>query len=232
MTVSRLNANTMKNVAAGPISDTSFVVNTGGTDLCLFIDIAYDSAAGQSITAVSFGGQSCTKVGTTANNASSGAYAECWYLVNPPTGGAGVNTLSITPAGTFGGANDIYYNATPYQGVNQSTPVRLGTYTSATGSSTSPSLVVSSNTADLTKTVLNSGGGAITATNQTSDGTNTGGSYAGGSDHATSAATSVTHTWTQGSSAWAIIGFSINGDPTAITPGQRKAVPHQQRRAA
>lgn len=210
MAVALLNTNTMKNVATSSVSsDTAFTVNSG-TNTCAFIVIAYDQAAGQSITAVTLGGQACTQAGTPAHNATSNAYAEVWYLVNPPTGTAPSGpALSITGSGTF---TDIYYNVVVFSGVNQTTPVRAGTYTSSTGTSTSASLVVSSNTADLTLTVINMPSG-FTSENQTNDGNNTGGAYGGGSDHATTAAASVTHTWTIPSASWAIAGFSIDGDP-------------------
>lgn len=208
MTVAFLNRNTAQQITAGSVNDTTNMsVTAGGTNKLAVIFIAYDNLASASVSAVTYGGQTCTKAGSTAFNATSNAYTEWWYLVNPPTG---LNALVITGVNV----SEFYYNLVSYTGVNQVTPVRAGSYTTATGTSTAPAITIPSNTVDLTCSCVNSGGSSITATNQTSDGINTNGGFSGASDHCTTAASSVTHTWTEGSASWAIAGFSINGDPT------------------
>jgi hypothetical protein len=212
MAVALLNAGTPVQGTTSPTSD-AFTVTASGTNRCAFAAIAYDIAAGMSVTGVTYGGQAMTSCGAASSNPTSHDYAAVWYLVNPPTGS---NSLAITVAGTI---TDIYRNLVAFTGVNQTTPVRAGTYFNHTTAqvydgSAHYSLVVTSNTNDLTLTVLNGGGGGITATTQTSDGISTAGLESFGSDHATTAASSVTHQWT-GSAAGnlAIVGFSINGDP-------------------
>lgn len=171
--------------------------------------IAFDSASGAlSITACTLGGNAMTSAGAAASNATTHSMAQAFVLVAPPTG---TPTLSITISGTI---QDIYYNLVVFSGVNQTTPVRAGTYQTKSSSGTNPSMTVTSNTNDRTVTVLDSGGPSISSTNQTSDGINTGGAFAGASDHCTTPAASVTHTWTMASSTgYAMIGFSLDGDP-------------------
>lgn len=211
---------------ASPASFSGMVVDNVGTDRAAVARIAYDSSAGMAVSAVTYGGVPMVSCGPAAHHATSQGYVERWILVNPPTGS---NTLVVTVTGTIA---DIYVDLEGYQNVNQVTPVRAGTYQTSTGTASPFSLVVASNSADLTTTAINSGGPSITSTNQTSDGIDTSGAYAAASDHATTPASSVTHTWTLSgtSTGWAIVGFSLNGDPTVTTfPVSEKPIKLQQR---
>lgn len=217
MAVAFLNKGVPVRGATSPTGD-AFSVTASGSNRCAFACIAYDIAAGMSVTGVTYGGQAMTACGPASHNSTSHDYAEVWYLVNPPTGS---NTLAITVSGTI---TDIYRNLVSFTGVNQTTPVRPGTYFNHTNAqvfdgSSLYSLAVSSNANDLTLTCLNGGGLSLSGTNQTLDGLSNAGVESFGSDHATTAAASVTHTWTAGapSSNMAILGFSINGDPSSVT---------------
>lgn len=205
-TVAFLNANTPTHVAATSFSG-SMSVTAGGAQKCAFaVIVVYYTGGGDPspISSVTYNGVAMTSCGAAVTNTTSHVLGEIYQLVNPDTGS---NTLAIT-----GGANTtgIYCNLISFTGVDQTTPVRVGTLNTATGSAISPSLVISSDANDLTITVTNNGGVVINGTNQTSDGIDNGGSKAMGSDHATTAAASVTHTWTYSSADnYLIYGFSI-----------------------
>lgn len=210
MPVAFLNKGTMGYSATGSVS-AAFSVTNSGANRCAFAVFAWDKVTSLSATSVSYGGQTMTSCGIAGLSTTAGShfcYCQIFYLVNPPTGS---NTL----AATVTGAADIYYNLVAFTGVNQTTPVRAGTYQSSTAAAgvVADGLTITSNLNDLTITVINGEGSGIVGTNQTSDGNNTTGSYAGASDHATTAATSVTHTWTGLTAAdGSICGFSIDGD--------------------
>ena len=213
MAVAFLNTNTMTAAVASPAS-SSKTVNATGTNRCAFIPILYDDAGTMSVTAVTYGGQACSSVGTASHSPTSNEYAECWYLVNPPTGS---NTLSITVSGTI---RDIYYGLVAFTGVNQTTPIRSGTYfnhttNAVTDGSGNYALTISRNANDLTLTCVNGGGSGNVTTTQTRDGFSTAGGMSAAHDHGPASGASVTHTWSGGGagSELAIVGFAINGDP-------------------
>lgn len=183
---------------AGASFSSAFSVPTGGTNVVAFAAVAWDTAAALSITSITYGGNAMTSCGAAVN--SSTVYVQLFYLINPPTGS---NTLAISATA---GTNEIYANLVAFQGVNQTTPVRPGTYTTASGGS-GYSITISSNANDLTMAAISSSG-AITSTNQTSDGIITTGTNGLGSDHATVASVSVTDTWTA-TGTFALAGFSI-----------------------
>lgn len=223
--VTLLNAGTPVFGTTSPTGD-AFSVTNSGTNRCAFACIAYDKAAGMSVTGVTYGGLAMIPCGPASVNPSPAFdYAQVWYLVNPPTGS---NTLAITVAGTV---QDIYRNLVVFQNVHQTTPVRPGTYFNHTNAqvfdgASHYSLVVSSNTNDLTLTCLNGGGLSITGSNQTSDGLSNAGGESFGSDHATISGASVTHTWTAGapSGNLAIVGFSITSASANLTTTNTKQV--------
>ena len=199
------NAGSMAQVYGSSYSG-AFSVTSGGSNLAAFAVIAFDGTVGSAITSVTYGGRSMTSCGAagTVEVSSSSSYenAQVFYLVNPPTGS---NTLAIT-GNSF--VAEIIPNLVSFTGVNQTTPVRPGTYQSS-GSQGTTSWVISSNVNDLTLTALesylNSSG-----TNQTSDSYNSNGNYYGLSDHATTGAASITDTWTISSSSFiAQVSFSI-----------------------
>ena len=227
------NTNTPVQGSTSPTGD-NFAITAGEPDLCAVVDVGYNSAASMSITAITLGGVNILpfSCGVASHSPTGHEYVESFSVPNPPTG-ASVN-LVITMAGTI---TDIYRNVTVYKKVNQSFPVRPGTYFNHTtdrafDGSSHFSLDVSSDALDLSHTAINGGGNGITGTNQTSEGISNAGGYSFASDHATTPGASVTHTWTAigGSANLAIVGFSINGSPTA-PPAQKPNIAPQLRAA-
>jgi hypothetical protein len=211
-TVAYLNTNTPFQVTAASYSGSA-TVNTGGTNVVAFFPVCYDGTTGLSVTSISFNSVSILSntAGAAVNDTTSNVYCQTFYYINPPTGS---HTLAISVTG----ATEIYGNAVAFQGVNQTTPVRSGTYTSCTpttGASCGgviyhPALVITSNSNDLTFSCIETGdSGSVTSTSQTSDGINNNGTNGIGSDHATTAGASITSTWTITEAAYALLGFSI-----------------------
>lgn len=224
MAVAFNNAGTAVQGITSPTSD-SFSVTAGGSNLCAFACLAYDARSGQSISGVTYGGVAMTSCGAASHDTTSHDYSEVWYLVNPPTGS---NTLAVTVAG---GLDDIYRNLVSYTGVDQTTPVRAGTYFNKTGSivtdgSGNLSQTVTSAVGDLTLTCVNGGASnnITVAAGQTRRGNSAAGNRSFAHDDKTGAA-SVTHTWSGGGAGvhCSMMGFSIMaaGAAAATTPPTR-----------
>jgi hypothetical protein len=217
MSVAFLNRNTITYTASGSAS-IAFTVNTGGSNVVAFCILAFGTTVGAAITGVTYGGQAMTSCGAPEAGTAVNLNVQAFYLVNPPTGS---NTLAVT-GNTFVG--EIYANLVAFQGVNQSTPVRPSTYqgtNQATG--TTITLTITSSTLDLTLSVVSAFNGT-TSTNQTSDGMTNAGATSCGSDHATTAASSITDTWTVANGPSVMVGFSI----MAATGGGATATNYNQ----
>jgi hypothetical protein len=217
--VAFLNTNTAVRSVTSPLS-TSFSVTAGGSNTVAFLCLAYDGDTNSVSSAVTYGGQTMTSAGTVSHNtAFTHPFAEVYYLVNPPTG---PNTLSASVSGTI---QEIYANLVTFTGVNQAAPIRSGTYAKtdsiAFNASSQLPLTVTSNVVDLTMTCIEGGAQAINTSSQTSDGLVNLGTDSMGSDHSTTAAASVTHTWTVGGTTGSgtMVGFSINGTANPAGPG-------------
>src|ERR1700719_3330096 len=104
MAVAFVNKNTGA-VVAGTSYSHAFSVTAGGSNLCAFCPVAFDGAAGLSITAPVYGGQIMTPCGSVLFDNGHNLYVQWFYLVNPPTGS---NTLTITGSGAS--FNEIYAN--------------------------------------------------------------------------------------------------------------------------
>jgi hypothetical protein len=192
-------------------------VAAGGTNTVAFAIVSVDEASGApgttfNVTAT-YGGHAMTSAGATAYDYNYAPISsQVFYLVNPPTG---TNTLVITATASSGTVQEIVANLVSYNGVNQTTPVRPGTYQTlhsttgvAVGSFTA---TITSNVKDLTLgAVENTFHFASPASNQTVDGIN-GADFAFGSDHATIGAATVSDTWsfTLPYAYYAYAGFSI-----------------------
>lgn len=209
MNVTFNNANTMTQVSGASFSE-SMSVTPGQSNLCAFALVSWDNTSGLSITTITYGGNTMSPVGAAVENINFANYAQAFYLVNPPTGS---NTLSIAASS---GTNEIYANLVSFYNCNQSIPVRSGTYITSTGSAASATQTISSATTDLTIGLINSlAGFGSTYSNQTQDGFSDAGSYGAASDHATTAANSITDTFTMASSnGYALLGFSVQPPST------------------
>lgn len=176
-------------------------ITPGIVNRLLLVGITEWTGTYKTVTSLTYAGQALTKIGSVTPGTA--PTSEIWYLLNPPTG---ANTVSVT----FSGTVDAVAGSTSWKGVNQTTP--LGTYTSASGNSISPSVTVSSATGEIVVDALATG--PVTTTDIVSSGQvqlyNTyGGNNRGtGSQEAGSASTSMS--WTQNiSERWAISAVPI-----------------------
>lgn len=174
----------------------SHTVGAGGADRLLIVAVSIDNRTVQSVT---YGGVAMTNVGTATNGAQ---ISSMWRLIAPATG---ANNVVVTLSG---GGTDIVAVATSYTGVDQTTP--LGTPVTATGNSVTASVAVTSATGEIVVDSVSSNLGTLTVgEGQTQRGNGVGGDNQGGSS-TEPGATSVTMSWTIGSSsAWASVGVSI-----------------------
>lgn len=210
MAVTFNNTNTASFTTSANSLSAARSVTSGGTNTTAFAVIGWNGA-GATISTVTYNGVSMTSCGAIASGAGGVSNVQIFFLSAPATGS---NTLAVTGSGTMA---VLEMNLVSFNGVNQTTPVRPSTYTSVAGATSPLSLVITSNTSDLTISVAQTGFFNISATNQTSDGFANSGSAGWGSDHATTAASSVTHSWTSGAAALVIAGFSIQAASAAST---------------
>lgn len=200
------NTNTIHQVSTSTYSAPASVT-AGGSNVVAFAVVAYDGTLGGISVTASYGGNAMTSCGApSVSSTGSHTNVAAFYLASPPTGS---NTLAITGSGT--GFFEIYVNLIAFAGVNQTTPVRPGTYqTLDIVGATSGTLTITSDPNDMTLSAAESGNsGSTNTTNQTSDGINNNGGNGAGSDHCTTPASSVVHTWTFSSTQNVMLGFSI-----------------------
>lgn len=200
-------------------------VGASGADRILVV--AVQIARGSSIPSVStvtYAGQSLTKTDgapadMTKQNSANTKRVELWKLVNPPTGTNNI-VLTISAGGSLTNRAVVGAEASSWTGVDQTTP--LGTSASASGTSTTPSVDVSSAAGEVV--VDSVGAGATTSTTltvgagqtqiSTTQPLNAG---VGASSYEDGAAT-TTMSWTASSSAaWATVGVPLKAS-SATTP--------------
>jgi hypothetical protein len=177
-----------------------------GTKRLMLVGISA-SSSGQDIavSGVTYGGVSLSLVGSRAY----AVYQKIWIyqLVAPATGTADVVvTFSRAPAG--GGIVGVM----TFTGVDQSVP--LGAFASATGSSSTPSVNVSSASGELVFDTVNHYWGPLTAdASQTQRWSTSSADITGGGSTKPGAAT-TTMSWTAtGSNTWAIGAVPIRPSP-------------------
>ena len=131
-------------------------VTAGGSNTVAFATVWVDEASGAAGTTfnvtATYGGQAMTSAGATSYDYDYAPISsQVFYLVNPPTG---VNTLVVTATASSGTIQEVVANLVSFNGVNQTTPVRPGTYQtlqSASGITVdSFTATISSNASDLT----------------------------------------------------------------------------------
>lgn len=168
-------------------------VGAAGTNRILVVGISFD-LRGSSITGVTYGGQALTFIGSSS---SAKTRMELWYIVAPPTGTNNVVVTGIGIAEKIGGA-------TSWAGVHQTAP--LGTAAFALGTSTTPSVNVTSAAGEVVvDTLATIDAESVTVgAGQTQRWNVSQGDYRGGGSSAPGAAT-VTMSWTLPSSfQWSI----------------------------
>ncbi len=112
-----------------------------GSDRVMYVTLAIDGL-GASVSSVTYGGVALTQVGRTTGNHA----VEIWRLVSPTVG---TGTIAVS----LGATTDIKGGAVVYNGVDTSDP--NGSYFSATGTSTTASVTVTSQTNDVVLDITN-----------------------------------------------------------------------------
>jgi hypothetical protein len=211
MSVTLNTTNTTAFDQSSTTSSNYFNVDPGGSNTVAFACVTWSDAAGISVSSITYNGNAMTAAGPASYNAQDGPdypYAQVFYLANPPTGW---NDLTVTFNTS---ATDIYTNLISFDNVDQTTPIRPGTYQNPINQSSTSggtySMTISSNPSDLTMTCLNGGTDAAPTTNQTLDASSQWGTTQEENDHATNAGSTVTHIWTgPANEGISIVGFSI-----------------------
>ncbi len=202
-----------------PVTIGDFRVSSQGSNICAVAGLKLKGTS-LSLSGVTLGGTAMVSAGTPANNTASGTYSALYTLAAPPTGTS--KALVLTYTGTL---TEVIADVSTFQGCNQTTPVRSGSYTTAQGtlSGTTVSLPITSSTTDLT---VSTGGGTldICYTNQIWDGQDLGANFFFGFDHAVTPASRVTSTWTckQSGDDYVLAGLSLQA---AATGGQDPSPP-------
>lgn len=211
------NVGTSDHVSATSYS-APFSVTAGGSNLVTFIAITWDGTASGVVATPTYGGQNMTSCGSPSTSGTNGGEALQWfYLVNPPTGS---NTLAFSISNT---PAEIYVNMISFTGVDQTTPVRSGSYfatVSSQAAGTTFTSAINSNANDQTVSAISDDTG-ISGTNQTQEWSNTNGISEQYGDKSTTPAASVTHTWTFSApnAAFVWVGFSIQAaGGSVVTP--------------
>ena len=182
---------------------TSFNPGSGSYRL-LVVSLAFEGSLPTGIS-VTYGGVALTAVpnssGTAADNTAS---TQFFYLKNP----------SSTPANivaSWTGSRRNVLGAIAFNGVDQTTPIRNGTFT--TGTTATPAITVSSVTGDMTmaSVLTEYGSCCLTTSTQTERWNDPSSNLVGAQATSTGAgASSVTHNWTNsGAGTWAASGVNI-----------------------
>ena len=187
----------------------TYTLTTAGSDRYLVVGTCTQGNA--DVSAVTFNGDSLTQVQELDNT----DHSEFWELVNPDVVTNGDVVVTLTDAAIISGASS-------WNGVDQSTP-RTG-LTTNTGSSTTPTVTVSSSTDSIVHDVMCAQNGSTT---RTADGSQTErwdlgspNSFAGGGGSSEAGGASIAMDWTLSfSNAWTMIGFSIDEVSAGVTPG-------------
>ena len=178
---------------------------SSGTHLIGIVHVGWgNSPTAISVSGVTWGGVAMTSAGAAATTANS-AGTQIFYLANPSTGSPSI-VVTLSGTETF----DIWADGITYTGVNQTTPVRSGTYaTNSTTSGNPLAITVSSQVGDKTNSsTIDELGVQTSSQTQRTNGT-TGSRTGFGSDDA-AGATTVTHSWNYGSGTHAAVaGFSL-----------------------
>jgi len=212
--------------AAVALVGTESVFNFGGTLSSLTLTLTVSSgtnralvcaavwSAAQTITSVVWdaagANQAFTAIPSTHTVGS--VKVQAWQLVNPTPGTTKLVTITMTAS-----TDNIYAGCGHFSGVDQTTPVRAGSF----GTDTDTNITVTATAGDATFTTLATSG-TVTATNQTSIGMNSSlSTWSAGVDYAL-ASGNVTHTWTGTGATQAIIGFAIAQSSGGVVASPRR----------
>ena len=199
MAVTENNNNTDVYIQNGSSISTSMTVTAGHSNLCAVVRIICSNLQSGTFAIsgnVTYGGVNMTAAGAVQNDNETHPGGAVIYTLVAPATGSNILAFSITP----GSVNQLLCDLTSYYNVNQSTPVRAGSYTTLdqTSSSTTISRVITSAVGDMTTSCTYDGStmaAGVINTNQTQLNLDNSGFTGYGSDQAAGAAT-VTDTWT------------------------------------
>lgn len=186
-------------------SPTYTGITVAGGDTALLVVISYDRSAGTTWTSVLWGAQAMTLVPGTDSGTGAGRATIMYGVVNPTTGN---QTLAIVTAG--GGGENWYIDAISFTGTdvtNVATAFPNGTFT--TGTSTTPSVTVTSASGDHTVATHCSTSGNFSAVNETQLYFSNAGASVNGAANRAAGAASVTLSATILSSTWTSAGTSV-----------------------
>lgn len=191
------------------VTSFSFSHSIGGgvTDGLVVVTVSWHGTTTPASDSVTVGGNTATAVSGAEVSHGFGSTKQYYYATGSTTG-------SVTIAGSWTGAADVFVTAESFSNVDQTTPIDGGVSLSAVSGGAQRTITVSSETDDMTLAVFvqRSAGGAATVDDQTSNYTtnNTGDL----NDHAgsvASGAASNSHNFTPASSLWTRgVGVNIN----------------------
>lgn len=193
---------------AGPFSWSH---TCSGSDRVLFVGIShYDS--NDTVSGVTYNSVAMTAVPSGATN-NGQFYVSLWYLIAPATGS---NTVSVSMTGSV---FDIGMAAISFTGSHQTTP--YGTAVTATGSSTTPSVVASSASDEIvldTLTIVHSGTLSVGADQTSRWNTNTANAFIKMAGSTEPGVASTTMSWSNSTSQdWAIVAVPVKPTATGVT---------------
>jgi len=207
------------NVTSSTGSGTSATIahTTAGTNRLLVVGVTTAGAAGTNPSGVTYNSVVMTNAGTTDDGAGTGV--SLWYLVAPATG---ANNVVVT----FSGSPSYTVGIESFTGVHQSTPV--GGSTSATGTSTAPSVAVTSAAGDrvVDSLALKTTTAPTVGAGQTQQWNETVSSIRGTGSRERATDTSTTMSWTSANVLWIIealaikpVSYTASTDTTIGTTG-------------
>ena len=212
---------TFSNTTSDPSPIThSWSHSCSGSNRLLLVGVVIGVPAGGAgdgaVTAltVTYNGVSMTSQGRVHSNASTTGFVELFSLINPATGS---NTVLVTMTFTTGESFSFECGSISFTGVDQSTP--LGTPVTATGSSSSASVNVSSATGNMVADLVGCGS-SISSSGQTNRWLAnflTTSSAGNGAQSTAAGAGTVTMSYSVSADDWAIMGVSINAGSSGTT---------------
>lgn len=180
-----------------------------GTDRAIEVDLSYYAPGGQTVTGVTYAGVALTQIDRQDDGATD--WAEIWVLSNPASGANNI-------VASFSGSIAAVGGGKSYTGAHQTTASLTGTPAKASGSSTTPTVTVTSAVGEIASDCV-----ANFLANESPDtGTerwDQSNADIGGAGSTRTGAATVAMDWTLDASAsWAIVAVSIKPSAAAGDP--------------
>ena len=195
------------NSTGGSVTSVTWSHTTSGADRALIVGVSFWNGSTESITGVTYAGTAMTSIGSalSPNN----ERAQQWKLSNPATG---ANNVVVS----FSSVVDAACGAVSFTGARQTTASLTGTQATATGTSTAPSVNVSSAPGEIVVDTLSSDvGDPDTVGAGQTERWNASSPEADGAGSTEAGAATVTMSWTLGASVpWALVGVGVKSGTT------------------